>query len=159
MGMKLKFRPHFFIVVNVKLLRFVWIFATPWTAAHQASVSFTISWSLPKLMSTELVIPSNHLILCCPLLLLLSAFPSIMVISSESTHHIRWPKSWSFSFSISPSNEYLGSISFRLTGFILLSKRLSRVFSRIKIWKHQFFGTQTSLWSDSLIHTKLLEKP
>ena len=159
MGMKLKFRPHFFIVVNVKLLRFVWIFATPWTAAHQASVSFTISWSLPKLMSTELVIPSNHLILCCPLLLLLSAFPSIMVISSESTLHIRWPKSWSFSFSISPSNEYLGSISFRLTGFILLSKRLSRVFSRIKIWKHQFFGTQTSLWSDSLIHTKLLKKP
>ena len=157
--MELKFRPHFFILVNVQLLRFVWIFVTPWTAAHQASLSFTISLGLPKLMSTELVMPSNDLILCCPLLLLLSLFPSITVISRESALHIRWPKSWSFSSSISPFNEYLGLISFRLTGFILLSKRLSRVFSRTKIWKHQFFDTQPSLWFDSHIHTELLEKP
>ena len=156
--MELKFRPHFFILVNVQLLRYVWIFVTPWTAAHQASLSFTISLSLPKLMSTELVMPSNNLILCYSLLLLLS-FPNTTVISSESALHIRWPKSWSFSSSISPFNEYLGLISFRLTGFILLSKRLSRVFSRTKIWKHQFFDTQPSLWFDSHIHKKLLEKP
>ena len=156
--MELKFRPHFFILVNVQLLRFVWIFVTPWTAAHQASLCFTISLSLPKLMSTDLVMPSNNVILCWPLLFLLSLFPSILVISSESVLHIRCPKSWSFNFSISPSNESLGLISFRLTGFILLSKRLSRVFSRIKILKHQFFGTQPSLWPDSHIHTKLLEK-
>ena len=88
--------------------------ATPWTAARQASLSITNSWSLLKLMSTELMMPSNHLILCHPLLLPLSVFPSIRVFSDESVLRIRWPKNWSFSFSISPSNEYLGLISFRM---------------------------------------------
>jgi len=88
----------------VQLLSCVPLFGTPWTAAHQASLSFTNSWSLLKLMSIELVMPSNHLILCCPLLFLPSVFPSIRVFSSESVLHIRWPKYWSFSFSISPSN-------------------------------------------------------
>ena len=98
----------------VQLLSHVWLFGTPWTAARQASLSFTISWSLLKLMSTESVMPSNHLILCHPLLFLPSIFPSIRVFSSESALHIRWPKYWSFSFSISPSNEYSGLISFRI---------------------------------------------
>ena len=93
----------------------------PWTAAHQASLSFTISWSLLKLMSTELVMPSNHLILCHPLLLLLSIFPSIRVFSNESALCIRWPKYWNFSFSISHYNEYLGLISFRIDWFDLLA--------------------------------------
>ena len=87
---------------------------TPWMAAHQASLSITNSRSFPKLMSTELVMPSNHLILCRPLLLLPSIFPSIRVFSSESALHIMWPKYWSFSFNISPSNEYSGLISFRM---------------------------------------------
>ena len=94
---------------------------TPWTAAHQASLSFTISWSLFKLMSIESVKPSNHLILCCPLLLLLSIFPRIRVFSNESALHIMCPKYWSFSFSISPSNEYSGLISFRIDRFDLLA--------------------------------------
>ena len=98
----------------------VWLFATQWTAARQASLFFTISWSLLKLMSMESVVPSNHLILCCPLLLLPSVFPSIMVFSSESALHIRWPKYWSFSFSISPSNEYSGLISLGFTDMISL---------------------------------------
>ena len=115
---------------------------------HQASLSFTISQSLCKLMSTESVMPSNHLILCHHLLLLPSIFPSIRVFSSELALHIRWPKYWSFSFSISPSNEYSG-----LTGLIsFLSKGLSRVFSNSTIQKHQFFSTQPSLWSNSHIH-------
>ena len=88
--------------------------ATPWTAAHQASLSITISWSLLKLRSIESVMPSNHLILCCPLVLLPSVFPSIRVFSYESVLHIRWAKYWSFSFSISPSKEYLGLISSRI---------------------------------------------
>ena len=87
--------------------------ATPWTAAHQASLSITNSRSLLKLMSIELVMPSNQLILCCPLLFLPSIFPSIRVFSNKSALRIRWPKYWSFSFSISPSNEYSGLISFR----------------------------------------------
>ena len=93
---------------------YVWLFVTPWTAAHQVSLSFTISWSLLKLTSIELVMPSNNLILCPPLLLLPSIFPSIRV---SSAHPFRWPKYWSFSFSISPSNEYLGLISFRIDWF------------------------------------------
>ena len=92
---------------------------TPWTVAHQASLSFTIPWSLLKLMSIESVMPSNHLILCCPLLLLPSVIPSIRVFSSESALHIRWSKYWSFSFSISPSNKYSGLISFRIDWFDL----------------------------------------
>ena len=90
----------------------VWFFVTPWTAAHQAFLSFTTSRSLLKLMYTESVMPSYHLILCCPLLLLLSVFPSIRVSSNDLALCIRWPKYWNFSFSISPSNEYSGLISF-----------------------------------------------
>ena len=94
---------------------------TPWTAAHQASLSITNSWSLLKLMSIELVTPFNHLILCHPLLLLHSIFPSIRVFSNESALHIRWPKYWSFSFNISPSNEHSGLISFRMDWLDLLA--------------------------------------
>ena len=94
---------------------------TPWTTAHQASLSVTNSWSLLKLMSIESVMPSNHLILCHPLLLLPSVFPSIWVFSNESVLHIRWPKDWSFIFSISPSNEYSGLIFFRIDWFVLLA--------------------------------------
>ena len=97
------------------------LFATPWTAAYQASLSNTNSWSPPKLMSVESVMPSNHLILCRPLLLLPSIFPSIRVFSNESVLGIRWPKYWSFSFSISPSNEYSGLISFRMNWLDLLA--------------------------------------
>ena len=94
---------------------------TPWTAARQASLSITNSWSLLKLMSTELVMPSNHLNLCCPLLILPSIFPSIRVFSNESVLHVRWPQYWSFSFSISPSNEYSGLISVRMKWLDLLA--------------------------------------
>ena len=107
-------------------------------------------------MSIELVMPSNHLILCCPLLLLPSIFPSIQVFSNKSVLHIRWPNSWSFSFNISPSNEYSGQISLGWTGLISLkSKGLSRVFSNTTVQKHQFFGTQLSLYSNSHIHTQI----
>ena len=122
---------------------------TPWTAARQASTSFTTSWSLLKLMSIESLMLSSHLILCLPLLLLPSVFPSIMVFSSKSALLIRWPKYWSFSFSISPSTEYSGLISFRINSLLsLLSKGLSRVFSSTTVSKHQLFGTQASLWSN-----------
>ena len=94
---------------------------TPWTAARQASLSVTNSQSLPKPMSIESVVPSNHLILCCPLLLLSSLFPSIRVFSNELALHIRWPKYWSFSFNISPSNEHPGLISFRMDWLDLLA--------------------------------------
>ena len=103
---------------SVQSLSHVQLFATPWTAACQASLSITNSRSLLKLMSMELVMPSNHLILCCPLLLLPSVFPSIRVFSNKSVLHITWPKYWSFSFSISPSNEYSGPISFRMDWFL-----------------------------------------
>ena len=103
-----------FSSVSVQLLHRVWPFATPWTAAHQASLSITNSRTLLKLMSIESVMPSNRLILCCPLLFLPSIFPSIRVFSNESVLRIRWPKYWSFSFSISLSNEYSGLISFRM---------------------------------------------
>ena len=99
----------------------VLLFATPWTAACQASLSSVISQSLLKFISIESVMPSNHLILCCPLLLLPSIFPSNRVFSNESALYIRWPKYWSFSFSISPSNEYSGLISFRIDWFGLLA--------------------------------------
>ena len=119
------------------------LFVIPWTAAHQVSLSITNSQSLLKLMSIELVKPSNHLIHCCPLLLLYSIFPSIRVFSNESLLHIKWPKYCSFNFSISLSNEYSGLISFRMIS--LQSKELSRVFSHTTVQKHQFFGTQLSL--------------
>ena len=107
--------------VPVQSLSCVRLFVTPWIVAHQASLSITNSRSLPKPMSIELVMPSNHLILCCPLLLLPSIFPSIRVFSNESALRIRWPKYWSFSFSISPSNEYSGLISFRIDWLDLLA--------------------------------------
>ena len=106
---------------SVQSLSRVRLFATPWTAAHQASLSITNSRSLLKFMSIELVMPSNHLILCRPLLLLPSVFPSIKVFFNESALLIRWPKYWSFSFSISPSNEYSGLISFRMDWLDLLA--------------------------------------
>jgi len=130
----------------VQPLRYVQLFATPWTTAHQASLFFTISWSLLKLVSIKSVMPSNHLILCCPLLLLPSIFPSIRVFSNESVLPIRWPKYWNFSFSISPSNEYLGLISFRIDWFDLLAVQgLSRVYSNTTVQKHQLFSAQPSL--------------
>ena len=103
-----------------QLLNHVWLFETSWTAAHQASLSSTVSQSLLKIMSIESVMPSNHLILCCPLSFLPSIFPSIRVFSNESALHIRWSEYWSFSFSISPSNEYSVVISFRMDWFDLL---------------------------------------
>ena len=106
---------------SVQSLSRVWLFATPWTAARQASLSIINSWSLLKLVSIESVMPSNHLILCRPLLLLPSSFPSIRVFSNESALCIRWPKYWSFSFSISPSSEYSGLISFTIDWFALLA--------------------------------------
>ena len=111
----------FFCLSSVQSLSCVQLFATPRTAARQASLSITNSWSLLKLMSIESVMPSNHLILCHPLLLLPSLFRSIRVFSNESVLHIRWPKYWSFSFSISPSNEYSGLISFRTDWLDLLA--------------------------------------
>ena len=110
-------------ISSVQSLTHDWLFVTPWTAAHQASLSITDSRSLLTLMSIESVMPSNHLILCSPLLLLPSIFPSIRVFSNESGLHIRWPKYWSFSFNISPSNEYLGLISFRMDWLDLLAVR------------------------------------
>ena len=107
---------------SVQLLSHIWLFVTPWTAACQASLSITNSWSLLTLMSIESVMSSNHLILCCPLVRLPSIFPSTRVFSNESVLHIRWPKDWSFSFSISPSNEYSGLISFRADWLDLLLK-------------------------------------
>ena len=110
-----------YIVSSVQLFSHVWLFATPWTAAHQASLSITNSQSLPKLMSIDSVLPSNHLILCRPFLLLPSIFPSIRVFSNKSALHIRWPKYWSFSFNISPSNKHPGLISFRIDWLDLLA--------------------------------------
>ena len=108
-------------VSSVQLLSRVRLFATPWSAARQASLSITNSWSLPKLIFIESVMPSNHLILCRPLLLLPSIFPSIRVFSNESALRIRWPKYWSFSFNISPSKEHPGLISFRMDWLDLLA--------------------------------------
>ncbi|XP_069440103.1 NEDD8-conjugating enzyme UBE2F isoform X3 [Ovis canadensis] len=125
--------------------------ATPWTTAHQASLSITNSWSLLKLMSIESVMPFNHLILCRPLLLLPSIFPSITVFSNESVFHVRWPKDWSFSFSISPSNEYSGLIFFRMDWLDLLAvqgtlKRLlqHRSSKASILWCSAFFIVQLS---------------
>ena len=127
---------------------------TPWTAACWAFLSFTISWSLLKLISIKSVMPSNHLILCHPLLLLPSIFPQIRIFSSESVLHIRWPKHWNFSFSISPSSEYSGLISFRMDWLDLLAVQgIFRVFSNTTVQKHRFFSTQLSLWSSSHMTT------
>ena len=138
---------------SVQLLSRVWLFVTSWTTAWQDSLSFTISQSLLKLMSTESVMPSNNLILCCPLLLLPSAFPSIRVFSSESILHIRWPKYWSFSFSISLSSEYSGLISFRIDRLDLLAVQgtlkslLQHHSSKASVlWHSAFFMVQLSLY-------------
>ena len=132
-----------YITQSVQSLSPIWLFATPWTAACQASLS--ISWSLLKLMSIELVMPSNHLMLCHPLLLPSKIFPSIRVFSSESVFHIRGPKYWSFSFSISPSNEYSGLISFRIDWLDLvavqgtLKSLLQHHSSKASILQHSAF--------------------
>ena len=131
------------IFSSVQSLSYVRLFETPWIAAHQASLSITNSQSLLKLMSIESVMPSSHLILCRPLFLLLPIPPSIRVFSNESTLHIRWPKYWSFSFSISPSNEHPRLISFRMDWLDLLAVQgtlKSLLHTTVK--KHQFFGTQ-----------------
>ena len=127
--------------------------ASQWTAACQASLSITNSWSFLKLMPIQLVMPSNHLIFCHPLVFLPSIFPSIRVFSNELVLHTRWPKYWNFSFSISPPNDS-GLISFTMDCWTSLqSKGLSRVFSNTTIQKHQFFSAQLPLQSNSHIHT------
>ena len=140
---------------SIQSLSCVQLFVTPWTTACQASLSITSSQSLPTLMSIELVMPSNHLILYCPLLLLPSIFPSIRVFSNESPLSMRWPKDWSFSFNTSPSNEHQGLISFRMDWLDLLAVQGTL---NTTIQKHQFFGAQFPLESDSHIHTWLFEK-
>ena len=135
---------------SVQLLSCVWLFATPWTAACQASLYSINSQSLPKLMSIELVMPSNHLILCHPLLLMPSIFPSIRVFSNETVLHIRWPKYWSFSFNISPSKEYSGLISFRRDwlGLLAVQKTLKSLLqhhsSNTSILRHSVFFIYTN---------------
>ena len=142
------------LISVVQLLSCVRLFAIPWTVARQTSLSITNSRSLLKVKFIKLAMSFNHLILCHPLLLLPSNFPSIRVFSNESVLRIRWPKDWSFSFSISPSNQHSGLISFGWTGWISLqSKGFLRVFSNTTLQKHQFFGGQPSLWSNSHIHT------
>ena len=140
----------------MQLLSHVWVFATPWTAECQFSMPFTLSWSLLKFMSIESVMLSNHLIVCHPLLLLPSVFPSINVFSSESALCIRWQAYWSFS--ISPSNEYSGLISLSIDWFDLLTVQATLESSNTTVWKHQFFSAQSSLWSSSHIRTWPLEK-
>ena len=139
------------VVVVVQLLNRVQLFATPWTAAHQASLSFTSSQCLLKFMAIELMILFNHFILCHPLLLLSSIFPNNRVFSNESGFPIRWPKYWSFSFSISPSKEYSGLISFRIDWFDLLAVQgtlqslLQHHSSKASIfWRSVFFMVQLS---------------
>ena len=138
-----------FLGVAVQLLSCVQLLATPWTATHQASL-FTNSQSLLKLMSIESVLPSNQLILCCPLLLLPSILPSIRVFSNESALHIKRPKYWSFSFSISPSNEYSGLISFKMDWFDLLAVQgtlkslLQHHSSKASVLLHSAFMVQLS---------------
>ena len=137
--------------VVVQSLSHVRVFVTPWTAAHQASLCITNSWSLLKLMSIKWVIPFNHLILCCPHLLPPSLLPSIKVFSNESVLRIRWPKYWSFSFNISPSNEYSGLISFRMDWLDLLAVQgtlkslLQHHSSNASLFRHSaFFMVQIS---------------
>ena len=135
------------IFSSIQSLSRVGLFVTPWTTARQASLSITNCWNLPKPMSIESVIPFNHLILCRPLLLLPSIPPSIMVFSNDSTFHMRWPKYWSFSFSISPSNEHPGLISFRMDWLDLLAVQgtpkslLQHHSSKASILQHSVFFT------------------
>ena len=157
---KKKIEPEF-IQYSVQSLSHVWLFVTPWTAAHRASLSVTNSRSLLKLMSIDLVMPFNHLILCRPLLLRPLIFPSIRVFSKESVLHIRWPKYWSFSFNISPSIEHVGLVSFRMDGLDLLAvqgtlkRLLQHHSSNASILQHSVFFMVLF----SHIHTWLLEKP
>ena len=144
---------------SVQSLSRVQLFATPWTAAHQASLSITNSRSLPKPMSIDLVMPSNHLILCHPLLLLPSIFPSIRVFSNESALRIRWPKYWSFSFNISPSNEHPGLISFRMDWLDRLAGQGTLGSSPTPQFKSINSSVLSFLYSPSHIHTWPLEKP
>ena len=145
---------------SVQLLSHVRLFATPWIAALQASLSITNCQSSLKLTSIESVIPSSHFILCRPLLLLPPIPPSIGVVSNESALLMRWPKYWSFSFSISPSSEHPVVIYFRMDLLDLLAVQgLSRVFSNTTVQKHQFFGAQLSSQFNSHIHTWPQEKP
>ena len=144
---------------SVQLFSHVRLFVTVWTAAGQASLSITTSWRFLKLISIKSMMPSNLLILYCPLLLLPSIFPSIKVFSNESVHLIRWPKYCSLnSASVLPMN-IQDWFPLGWTGLILLSKGLSRVFSNTTVQKHQVFGTQLTLWSNPHIDTWLLEKP
>ena len=148
------------IFSSFQSLSHVRLFVTPWITARQASLSITNSWSSPKLMSIESVMPSSHLIFCRPLLLLPPIPPSIRIFSNESTLRMRWPKYWSFSFIIIPSKEHPGLISFRMDWLDLLAvqgtyKSLLQYHSS----KHQCFGTQLSSQSNSHIHTWLLGKP
>ena len=144
----------------VQLLNCVRLFAAPWTAASQAFLSFTIFKSLFKLMSIWSVMPSDHLILCCPLLLLPSIFPSIRVFSNESALCIRWTKYWSFSFNISLSNDYARLISFRTDwlDFLTVQGTLKSLHQHHSS-KASIFSAQLSLSSNSYIHTQLLAKP
>ena len=144
---------------SVQSLSRVRLFVTPWITAHQASLSITNSRSSLRLKSIESVVSSSHLILCRPLLLP-PIPPIIRVFSNESTLHMRWPKFWSFSFSISPSNNTQDWSPSEWTGWISLqSKGLSRVFSNTTVQKHQFFSAQFSSQSNFHIHTWPLEKP
>ena len=151
----------FYIFSSVQLLSHVRLFAIPWTAARQAFLSITNSQSLLKLMCIKSVIlMHNHLILCCPLLLLPSIFPSTRVFANELVLRIRWPKNWSFSFSISPSMNIQDWFPLGWTVWISLqSKGPWRVFSNTTVQKHQFFSAQHSSRSKSHFHTWLLEKP
>ena len=147
-----KFLPWSLVVnvVIVQLISHVRLFGISWTTACQAPLSSTVSWSLLKFMSIELVMLSSHFILCHPLLFWPLIFPSIRIFSNESSLHIRWPKYWSFSFSISPSSEYSRLILLGLTGLSSLQpKGLSRAFSSTTIQRHQFFSIQPYLWSNS----------
>ena len=148
-------KTQFFVIVQSWSC--VQLFVTPWTETHQGFLSFTNSWTLFKLISIELVMPSSHLILCSSLP---SNFPSIRVLSNELALYMRWPKYWSFSFSIILPMNIQGWLSFGLTGLIsLLIKGLSIVFSSTTVWKHQFFGAQPCLlWYNSHIHIWLLKK-
>ena len=134
----------------------VWLFGTPWTAARQPSLSITNSWSLLKLMPIESVMPSNHLLLCRSHLFPPSIFPSIRIFSNESTLCMRWPKYWSFSFSISPSNEHPGLICFRMAWLDLLAIQGTL---NTTVQKHQFFGAQLSSQSNTHIHKWPLDIP
>ena len=152
--MDLEFIKVTICLFSVQLLSRVQLFATPCIAARQASLSLTNSRSSPKPTSIELVMPSSHLILCRPLLLLPLVPPSIRVFSNESTLRMRWPNYWSFSLSISPSKEHPGLISFRMDWLDLLAVQgILRVFSNTTVQKHQYFGTQLYSQSNSHIHT------